>query len=48
MQTQRSFWLQNLVITSKSIEDIEKDLISKDTKAEKNKTRSPIVTIMGR
>ena len=30
-----------------NIEDIEKDLISKDTKAEKNKTRSPIVTIMG-
>ena len=30
-----------------NIEDIEKDLISKDTKAEKNKIRSPIVTIMG-
>ncbi len=30
-----------------NIEDIEKDLISKDTKAEKNDTRSPIVTIMG-
>ncbi len=30
-----------------NIEDIEKDLISKDTKAEKNETRSPIVTIMG-
>ena len=30
-----------------NIEDIEKDLISKDAKAEKNDTRSPIVTIMG-
>jgi translation initiation factor IF-2 len=30
-----------------NIEDIEKDLISKDSKAEKNETRSPIVTIMG-
>ncbi len=30
-----------------NIEDIEKDLISKDSKAEKNDTRSPIVTIMG-
>ncbi len=30
-----------------SIEDIEKDLISKDSKAEKNEIRSPIVTIMG-
>ena len=30
-----------------SIEDIEKDLISKDLKAKKNITRSPIVTIMG-
>ena len=30
-----------------NIEDIEKDLISKDTKATKDKSRSPIVTIMG-
>ena len=30
-----------------NIEDIEKDLISKDTKAKKDKVRSPIVTIMG-
>ncbi len=30
-----------------NIEDIEKDLISKDTKAIKNEIRSPIVTIMG-
>jgi translation initiation factor IF-2 len=30
-----------------NIEDIEKDLISKDSKAEKNDIRSPIVTIMG-
>ena len=30
-----------------NIEDIEKDLISKDTLAEKNDVRSPIVTIMG-
>ncbi len=30
-----------------NIEDIEKDLISKDNKAEKNEVRSPIVTIMG-
>ncbi len=30
-----------------NIEDIEKDLISKDTKAEKSEIRSPIVTIMG-
>ncbi len=30
-----------------NIEDIEKDLISKDTKAEKDQIRSPIVTIMG-
>ncbi len=30
-----------------NIEDIEKDLISKDTKAKKNDIRSPIVTIMG-
>jgi translation initiation factor IF-2 len=30
-----------------NIEDIEKDLISKDSKAQKNDTRSPIVTIMG-
>tara|TARA_Y100000816_G_scaffold8033_1_gene5102 strand:+ start:23526 stop:25937 length:2412 start_codon:yes stop_codon:yes gene_type:complete len=30
-----------------NIEDIEKDLISIDTKAEKNEIRSPIVTIMG-
>ena len=30
-----------------SIEDIEKDLISKDLKAKKNIIRSPIVTIMG-
>ncbi len=30
-----------------NIEDIEKDLISKDAKAEKNDIRSPIVTIMG-
>ena len=30
-----------------NIEDIEKDLISKDLKAEKDKSRSPIVTIMG-
>ena len=30
-----------------NIEDIEKDLISKDTKAKKNDNRSPIVTIMG-
>ena len=30
-----------------NIEDIEKDLISKDIKAEKNEIRSPIVTIMG-
>jgi translation initiation factor IF-2 len=30
-----------------NIEDIEKDLISKDVKAEKNDIRSPIVTIMG-
>ena len=30
-----------------NIEDIEKDLIAKDSKAEKNDTRSPIVTIMG-
>ena len=30
-----------------NIEDIEKDLISKDSKAEKNDSRSPIVTIMG-
>ena len=30
-----------------NIEDLEKDLISKDIKAEKNDIRSPIVTIMG-
>ena len=30
-----------------NIEDIEKDLISKDLKAKKDKSRSPIVTIMG-
>ncbi len=30
-----------------NIADIEKDLISKDVKAEKNNIRSPIVTIMG-
>ncbi len=30
-----------------NIEDIEKDLISKDIKALKNRSRSPIVTIMG-
>ncbi len=30
-----------------NIEDLEKDLISKDIKAEKNSIRSPIVTIMG-
>ncbi len=30
-----------------NIEDIEKDLISKDLEAAKNKSRSPIVTIMG-
>ncbi len=30
-----------------NIEDLEKDLISKDIKAKKNDTRSPIVTIMG-
>ena len=30
-----------------NIEDIEKDLISKDLKAEKDQSRSPIVTIMG-
>jgi len=30
-----------------NIEDIEKDLISKDLKAEKDRSRSPIVTIMG-
>ncbi len=30
-----------------NIEDIEKDLISKDNKAEKKEIRSPIVTIMG-
>ena len=30
-----------------NIEDIEKDLISKDTKAKKSDIRSPIVTIMG-
>ena len=30
-----------------NIEDIEKDLISKDNKAKKNDLRSPIVTIMG-
>jgi len=30
-----------------NVEEIEKDLISKDLKAEKDKSRSPIVTIMG-
>ena len=30
-----------------NIEDIEKDLISRDSKAKKDKVRSPIVTIMG-
>ncbi len=30
-----------------NIEDIEKDLISRDVKAKKDKVRSPIVTIMG-
>ena len=30
-----------------NIEDIEKDLISKDSKAKKDQSRSPIVTIMG-
>ena len=30
-----------------NIEDLEKDLISKDSKAKKNDVRSPIVTIMG-
>ncbi len=30
-----------------NIEDLEKDLISKDSKAKKNNVRSPIVTIMG-